>query len=452
MRIAAVGLPIVLVVLGSCSSKVGGLQKALGKGTGVITLPPGTIELDEALRVPPHAHDLEIAGSRQSVLRASPRFQGRALIVVQNAEGVRLRGFGIDGNREILERPTEVPVASTPYSLHFQRGGILIEDSDNVTITGIEIRDVSGLAVLASRARKLKIEKVTVDESGSNNIHGVNNTSGGILIEESSQDFEVRDCTLRRIRGNGIWTRATGFGTRNMRGVIAGNRVELVGRRGIEIGHANRVRVEQNTIRSAGYPAETVDPDPNYLPAAMATLQRVDESAFVSNLATDINGRCFDLDGFHDGQVLKNTCRNRGEVQEYPQGSYALALGNSYADMDSQSVTIAGNNFDGFRLGAIFLIGHDHQVTGNTFRNLNRMHCNRGLNNIPCDLKRAEPQWTVAGIYLASGAARPAPARENLVRGNQIHGFQMKANCVRAAPGVAERGNTVAGNTCLDAE
>jgi hypothetical protein len=452
MRTAALGLPVILALLGSCSSKDGGLQKALDKGTGVVTLPPGAIELDVALRVPPHAHDLEIVGSQKSVLRAGPKFQGRALIVIQNANGVRLSNFGIDGNREVLDRPTEIPAGSTPYSMHFQRGGILVEDSDNVTITGIEIREVVGFAVLASRARKFKVDKVTVAESGSNNIQGFNNTSGGILIEESSEDFEVRDCNLRRVRGNGIWTRASGFSTRNQRGIIAGNHLEVVGRRAIEVGHANRVRVEQNTIRFAGFPPEVVDPDPNYLPAAMAASQRVDESAFVSNLASDINGPCFDLDGFHDGQVLKNTCRNRGELQEYPHGSYALALGNSYADMDSQLVTIDGNNFDGFRLGAVFLIGHNHKVTGNTFRNLNQAHCNRGLNNISCEIRRGEPQWTTAGIYLGFRAGRPSPARENLIRGNQIHGFQMKANCIQSAPGVAQSDNTVSGNTCLDAE
>lgn len=452
MRTAALGLPAILLLLGSCSTKDGGLQKALDKGTGIVTLPPGAIELDAALRVPPHAHDLEIAGSQKSVLRAGPKFQGRALIVIQNAKGVRLSNFAIDGNREVLDRPTELPAGATSYSMHFQRGGILIEDSENVTVSGVEIREVVGFAVLASRARKLKVEKVTVDDSGSNNIQGVNNTSGGILIEESSEDFEVRDCSLRRIRGNGIWTRASGFSTRNQRGVIAGNQLEVVGRRAIEVGHANRVRVEQNTIRLTGFPAEAVDPDPNYLPAALATSQRVDESSFVSNLASDINGRCFELDGFHDGQVLKNTCRNRGEPREYPHGSYALALGNSYADMDSQSVTIEGNNFDGSRLGAVFLIGHNHKVTGNMFRNLNQAHCNRGLDNIPCDVKRAEPHLTVAGVYLAFRAARPAPARENLIRGNQIHGFQMKDNCIHYAPGVTEQANTVAANACLDAE
>lgn len=440
------------LLLASCSSKDHGLQKALNQATGVVRLPPGAIELDAELKVPPHAHDLEIVGSERSVLRASPNFQGRALLSLHNAKGVRLSGFTIDGNRDALNRPTEIPTRITPYSLHFQRGGILIEDSENVTVTAVDIRDVVGFAILASRARKVKIEKVTVEESGSDHVGGANNTTGGILFEEMSSDFEVRDCTLRRIRGNGIWTRATGFNTRNQRGVIAGNVLEMVGRRAIEIDHANRVRVENNQIRFTGFPAQAVDPDPLYLPAALATSQRVDESAFVSNTAADTNGRCFDLDGFHDGEISNNTCRNRGEPSEYPLSGYALALGNSFPDMDSQSVIIRANTFDGAHLGGIFLIGHNHKVTGNRLRNLNRAHCNLGLDNVPCEVPGGEPQFNTAGIYLAFRAQRPAQARQNLIQNNEIHGFQMKSNCIQTARGVSLTDNSVSANTCLDAE
>ena len=153
------------------------MQKALNQGTGLVRLPPGTIELGTELLVPPHAHDLEIVGSEKSVLRASPKFQGRALLSIHNAKRVRLSNFSIDGNREALNRPTEIPARTTAYGMQFQRGGLLIEDSDNVTVSGVDIREVVGFAILASRARKVKIEKVNVDESGSDNIKGVNNTS-----------------------------------------------------------------------------------------------------------------------------------------------------------------------------------------------------------------------------------------------------------------------------------
>ena len=79
---------------------------------------------------------------------------------------------------------------------------------------------------------------------------GRNNASGGILLEEGTRDFEVRECIVRRVRGNAIWTHSNYFSPRNDGGVIAGNAIEDVARDAIQVGHATNMRVE--TIAAAG--------------------------------------------------------------------------------------------------------------------------------------------------------------------------------------------------------
>lgn len=52
------------------------------------------------------------------------------------------------------------------------------------------------------------------------------------------------------------------------------------------------------------------------------------------------------------------------------------------------------------------------------------------------------------GIYLANRAARPAAARENVIRNNTITGFGMDKWCVSGAPGVDLSQNHIDGNRC----
>jgi hypothetical protein len=55
-----------------------------------------------------------------------------------------------------------------------------------------------------------------------------------------------------------------------------------------------------------------------------------------------------------------------------------------------------------------------------------------------------------SGIYLGSGAARPAKTVENQIAGNEITGFAIKGWCVAAAPGVSLARNRVENNRCTD--
>jgi hypothetical protein len=55
-----------------------------------------------------------------------------------------------------------------------------------------------------------------------------------------------------------------------------------------------------------------------------------------------------------------------------------------------------------------------------------------------------------SGIYLGSGAARPADTVSNRIQGNEISGFAIAQTCVTAAPGVSLQANRITANRCLD--
>jgi len=143
----------------------------------------------------------------------------------------------------------------------------------------------------------------------------------------------------------------------------------------IQVGHATGVTVAGNVARRIGFPAAIVDVENYGFPAAIDTAGDVDHSLYENNQLEEINGKCIDLDGFHDGVVRGNTCTNRGKPEDYPFGNYGILFNNANKDMRSQNVHVTGNHLDGMKYGAVFVIGIGHQITGNTFTRLNTAHC-----------------------------------------------------------------------------
>ncbi|MCC6539522.1 MAG: right-handed parallel beta-helix repeat-containing protein [Bryobacterales bacterium] len=436
--------------LSGCGSPESALQRQLSKGRGVVTLPDGVTELARELKVPPNSDGLEIVGGQGSVLRAGPAFNGRAILMVQNAARIKMRNFRIEGARSILERPTDLPPASTALLSHFPGSGILIDESKEIEISNVSFHEVAGFAVIASRVKKIKISKINVEESGSHNTRGRNNTTGGVLLEEGTDDFEVRDSTFRKVLGNGVWTHSTYLSQRNFRGVIAGNTFELIGRDAIQVGHANKVRVENNKGKFIGYPFNVVDVEGGGTPVGVDTAGKVDESVYTKNRFEDVNGKCFDLDGFHDGEISENVCINRGPAADYPNGHYALVMNNANQEMESQLITIRDNVFDGTRFGGIFVIGKNHKILRNKLLNLNKAHCNEGLSDLPCNPLPTEPTLTEAGIFLGVKGERTSPATNITIEDNEISGFKMSTRCVLTASTLTLAQSTMKNNKCTD--
>jgi hypothetical protein len=440
-----------VLLCAGCATKESRLREALGQVTGTVRLPAGTIEVSSELVIPAAAHDLEILGADSgTVLRASATFRGRAVLSAHGARKVRLSGFAIDGNRAALEKPAGLPASNVPFRRFTVNNGILAENVRGLAISGVRIREVAGFAVLVSGSSQVRIERVQVDDSGSRNQRGRNNTTGGILIEEGTAGFNVLECSLRNVLGNGVWTHSLYTSPRNRDGVIARNRFENIGRDAVQAGHVTNLRVEKNTGSRIGYPVERVDSEGGGIPVAIDTAGNVDRSVYAGNRFAEVNGKCIDLDGFHHGDVVDNSCTNRGSAADYPWGHYGIVFNNTNPDMQSEEVTVARNVIDGAKFGGIFVIGSGNTIAGNKLTRLNLAGCNESGAKFGCLYYPNEPDLLRSGIYLGRGAGRPAAARNNTIRDNQVSGHGIKTRCVVAGPGVALRENKVEGNRCSE--
>jgi hypothetical protein len=429
----------------ACAPKLPDLSQV----TGIIELPAGIVVLHHELTVPEGARDLEIRGSPSgTTLRAAGDFEGRALIYARQANGLRLTGFRLEGNRRALAKPIGLPPSDVPFARYYRNNGIVIENAARLTIRGVSFTQIANYAIIVSNSAGVRIEAVRIEDSGSLSRGGRNNASGGILLEEGTRDFEVRQCVVRRVRGNAIWTHSNYHSPRNADGIIAGNSIEDVARDAIQVGHATNVRVENNTGARIGYPAALVDMLSYAVPVAIDTAGNVDGSTYVNNRFTDINGQCIDLDGFHDGEVRGNSCVSHGAYDQYPYAQFGIVCGDSNPDMQPVNVRITGNLIDGAGFGGLFLIGSGHTVSGNRFLGLNRNRCIGDMTQARCNYAPEQPDLLRSGIYLAGGAARPAPAAHNEITGNQISGFGTDKWCIEAAPGVKLAANRIAGNRC----
>lgn len=442
---------LILLSLSAQAATEADLRALLRAATGTVALPAGTIEVSAEIVLPDRARDLAIAGAPEgTVLRAAAGFRGRALIVARGARGLKLRGFGIDGNRAALEVRTGLPPYDTPFARFTPNNGVLIEDSEDVAVESIDAREVAGFAVLVARSRGVAIRAVRVSDSGSRNPNGRNNATGGILLEEGVDRFQVRECVLERVRGNGVWTHSLYTSPRNRAGVIAGNRFNGIGRDAIQVGHATEVRVEDNRGSRIGFPVKEVDAEGGGTPVAIDTAGNVDASVYARNRFDEVNGKCIDLDGFHHGEVVENVCENRGRAEEYPFGHFGIVMNNTNPDMQSVGIVVARNRMRGMKFGGIFVIGAGHRIENNRLLNLNTAGCNESRRRFGCAHFPGEPDLLQTGIYLGKRAERPAPARGNVIRGNTITGYKMSARCIGAAPGVQRAENTIRGNFCRD--
>jgi len=414
-------------------------------GPRVVQLPAGTFELHRELLV---ANGMELRGAAAgTVLRAAADFDGRALVVVYGA-GVTLRGFTIDGNRGELEHRTGLPPSDKPFSQFTRGNGVLAAGVAKLRIEDMRFRNIAGFAVLVSRSRDVRIEHVEVADSGSRDGRGRNNATGGILLEEGTRDFRVSRSQFRNIRGNGVWTHSLFTSPRNQDGWIAFNQFADLARDAIQVGHATNVRVEDNQGTRIGYPAELVDLEDQAYPAALDTAGDVDRTTYARNRFTEVDGKCIDLDGFHDGAVVENSCVNRPDAGLYPFGNVGILFNDSNPHTRSNRIRVIGNVLDGVKFTAIYAFGTGHTIAHNRLLNVNLAHCNEEAARSGCYYPKDEPDALQSGIYLGRGFLWREPARGNLVEDNEISGFGMKARCIGLAPGVEPGANIVRNNRC----
>lgn len=428
-----------------------GLERALESGAPAIEL-PALLVLTHEIAIPAGG-PLEIRGATEgSVVRLAKEFRGTAAFRIRARSHLRLAGFAIEGNRGPNPAPRGLPPWNVAFADFYRRNGIVIEGADDITLDRLTIAGIADFPVIVSAASNVHITRLTVEDSGSRNERGRNNTSGGILLEEGTRHFEVTGCTLRRILGNAIWTHSNGGSPRNAAGRIADNSITYVGRDAIQVGHATGVTVENNQGSDIGYPADAVDIAAEATPVALDSSGNVDHSVYRNNRFRDVDGECINLDGFHDGEVRANRCESTGEFARYPYAHYGVVMGNTDPDVRVTGVTIADNTVIGTGYGGLYLIGSGNTVTGNHLLRLNRNHCTGDGKTAACNYALDQPGLLRSGIYLAAGAKHPDPALGNTIRGNQLEGFGIDRWCIEAAPGVDRKRNRIEANVCRGAD
>jgi hypothetical protein len=417
------------------------VRKLLASSTHIL-LPAGVIDISKELQVRPGT---QIKGHPTgTTLRVSNQFSGRAVLVCSGS-GINLSNFTIDGNRAGVARSIEIAPYDRTFASFYPLNGVLVLNARDVKIRDVRLREIANFAILVSASQAVTLERVHVEHSGSLNAKGRNNTTGGVLFEEGTGEFQVLQSTFRAIRGNGVWTHSLYTSKRNTAGTIRRNRFEEIGRDAIQVGHATNVWVHDNSGTRIGYPVEIVDVEGGGTPVAIDTAGNVDRSKYTANRFDEINGKCIDLDGFHNGRVMANVCINKSPASDYPFGHYGIVFNNTNPDMQSRNIEVIDNTIDGTKYGGIFVIGRGHTISGNRLLNLNGARCNETPG---CLYDGEQPDLLRTGIYLGRKAERPDIAAQNTIIDNVISGYGMGKRCIAAAPGVVLGTHTIQRNKC----
>ncbi|HYI94696.1 MAG TPA: right-handed parallel beta-helix repeat-containing protein [Bryobacteraceae bacterium] len=410
----------------------------------VIVLKPGVTVVSTEYIV--REGDTLRGASGGSTLRASSTFKGRAIVVLESR--TTIEGLSIDGNRAKLGKPMPIAPYDRAFADFYPNNGILSVGTEKLVVRNVTLRNIANFAVLISGVRGVSVTGVKVYDSGSLSDKGRNNTTGGILFEEGTFEFSAINCVVENVSGNGIWTHSRMTSPRNETGSFENNTFRNIGRDALQVGHATEVGVIRNSGSLIGYPHKVVDVEGGGMPVAIDTAGNVENSWYEQNRFEEINGKCIDLDGFHDGIVQENTCINRGPATAYPSGHFGIVFNNTNPHMESVGIRVIDNVIDGTKFGGIFVIGRNHTIRGNRLLRLNLAGCNESHQKFGCIYNAEEPEILQTGIYLGRKAERPDPARENTITGNVISGFRMKERCVATAPGVEQKTNTIEANDC----
>ena len=434
------------------SSREDALRREFHQATGHIVLPPGTIELRSPLEFERGAHDIDLRGDPAgSILKLTEGFKGRAAIIGTDVANISIQGLEIMGNRGLVISNLYLPRSDQSFVDYYSGNGIVFVNSRSIRLSHIAVTNVISFSILISHSRGVAIESVSIQDSGTLNLAGHSNTTGGILLEQGTSGFTVKYCRIKNVRGNGIWTHSTSRAPRNSDGTIAANEVWGTPRDAIQVGHATRISVAGNRGGAIGFPPEEADLPGGATPVALDSAGDVSATTYAGNHFRDVNGQCIDLDGFHDGRVIDNSCVNWKSSGEYPLSHEGIVFGNSNPDMSPQGVLVARNLIQGFGYGGVYLIGQRHDVSGNWFIGINRNHCTGDMRIPRCGYAPDEPGMLRSGIYLASHAARPTRTSKNKLRDNYIGGFGMDRWCISAGPGVSVSEDDISNNKCVAA-
>jgi hypothetical protein len=374
---------------------------------------------------------------REDLAMASLTIEGPCRVVVRRVTFTGTRATGPQGQA--------MPPDDGRFADHYQGNGLLLIGSAEVVVEDSTFAEIAAFSILASGVGKIRISRCLFRDSGSRTSLGRNNGTGGVLLEDGTAHFLVEDSSFLRILGNGVWTHSRYNHVRNGPGIVRRSTFDTIGRDAVQVGHAWGIEVVDNVITRVGYPADSIDVEGGGTPVGVDTAGNVDSSTYSRNRLTEINGKCFDLDGFHHGSLVGNSCTN---TADQPFGHFGIVMNNTNPDMQSVGIRIEGNRFDGMRFGGIFVIGSGHLIRNNVLTRLHMAHCSGTAIQSGCTHFQAEPEVLRTGIYFGKGAERLAVTRGNRLEGNTIRGWRMDVRCIGFAPGVDSKDNRTSGSLC----
>ena len=277
----------------------------------VRTFPAGVTEVHSEIAIDAGHRGARYARARPCCV-PRPIFRAARILVVNGRWCPHPRSHRSTATATRSRSAHGLPGYDTPFARFTRNNGVLAEGVARPHGGGRELSQDRGLRRAGQprsqrehRARADHRERVA-QRRGAQQHHRRHSARRG-----HDATFRVAGCDLRDIRGNGIWTHSLYTSPRNARGVFAENRFERIGRDALQVGHATGVRVERNQGQRIGYPVDDVDMEGRAIPVAVDTAGNVDASVYAGNVFREINGKCFDLDGFHDGAVRGNVCVNR---------------------------------------------------------------------------------------------------------------------------------------------
>ncbi|HVV47968.1 MAG TPA: right-handed parallel beta-helix repeat-containing protein, partial [Bryobacteraceae bacterium] len=265
-------------------------------------MPAGETHLSRPLTIPKGTKDLAIHGNpKGSTLVLDPGFAGRAAIEGEDVSNIFFRNFSVTGDRGEMKSSWALPRDGVAFADFYSANGIVIRGGENIGVRGVSFTKIRAFPLLLNGVHGATVDSVAIADCGTLNPEGRNNTTGGILLEEGVKDFAITGSKISRIPGNAIWTHSYANSPRQERGQIANNEITAVARDAIQVGHATRIRVENNHGSQIGFPVEYVDFPGYATPVALDTAGNVEYTVYTGNSFTAVAGQCVDLDGFHDG-------------------------------------------------------------------------------------------------------------------------------------------------------
>ena len=102
------------------------------------------------------------------------------------------------------------PQSSAMLSRVIANNGIVAENVAGLEIFRLDAKEFAGFPILIVGGSHARIHDVRLTDSGSLDVAGHNNGTGGLVLEEGATDFEVSNALFGKVRGNGIWIRSTG--------------------------------------------------------------------------------------------------------------------------------------------------------------------------------------------------------------------------------------------------